>query len=319
MPSGTVAIVLPVFAFIAIGFVVARTRVLGVATGDALSEFVYYLGLPLLLFSGLGTLDLPATSPWPFWGAYFPAAALSVALGIVANERLFRRDARAGVVGGLASSYSNIGFIGIPLLTEAYGQEGLVLGLLLIAVHAPAMMTASAVLIEIAEWRDGAARGTQVRLGTALVRVARSLAVNPLIIGVVGGVLFRLTGLPLDGVLGEVVDGIAGTAIPLALISLGMSLTKFPVRGDLRPALTLGAIKLLVLPAFVYVLAVPVAGLPPVSAAVLVTAAACPTGVNAYLIATRFQTGLALAANTITLTTAASIVTFTLWLSVLAP
>jgi hypothetical protein len=46
-------------------------------------------------------------------------------------------------------------------------------------------------------------------------------------------------------------------------------------------------------------------GLPPLVAKVAVVSAAMPTGVNPYLIATRFGTGQALASNTMTMTTAA--------------
>jgi predicted permease len=50
----------------------------------------------------------------------------------------------------------------------------------------------------------------------------------------------------------------------------------------------------------------------------IVIAAACPTGVNAYLVATRFNTGQALASSAITLTTAIAVVTVAFWLHVVA-
>ena len=50
----------------------------------------------------------------------------------------------------------------------------------------------------------------------------------------------------------------------------------------------------------------------------IVLAAACPTGVNAYVVASRFRTGEALSSNAITLTTALAVLTVALWLHVLA-
>ena len=42
--------------------------------------------------------------------------------------------------------------------------------------------------------------------------------------------------------------------------------------------------------------------------------AACPTGINAFLFATHYGTGHAMSANSITLTTAAAVVTTGAWM-----
>jgi hypothetical protein len=57
--------------------------------------------------------------------------------------------------------------------------------------------------------------------------------------------------------------------------------------------------------------------MPPVWAKVAVVAAACPTGVNAYVVAARFRTGEALASNVITISTGLAVVSMTLWLTVI--
>lgn len=310
------SIVLPVFGFIAIGYLVIAIRLVPAATGDAVAAFVFAVAIPVLLFRSLGTLDLPPGSPWPFWLVYFLGAAIVLAAGIVLTERVFGRDARAGVIGGLSAAYSNTVMVGLPVMDRAFGEAGLMTGFLLVGVHLPVFMAVSAVLIEVAEHRDGTAAGP-VRLGSALLRVARVLLRNPLILAILAGAAFRATGLPLEGIPRTLIDSIAETAIPLALMSLGMTLHRYGIQGNVRPAIVLSLVKLIAMPAVVYVLAVHVLPLPPLVAAVAVIGAACPTGVNAYLIAGRFQTGLALSANTITLTTAASLLTYTLWLSLL--
>ena len=84
----------------------------------------------------------------------------------------------------------------------------------------------------------------------------------------------------------------------------------------MRPALVIGVLKLIVMPAIVFALLATVIHLPPVWARALVIGAACPTGVNAWLAAARFRTGEAIASNVITLTTAGAVVTVALWLHV---
>ena len=57
-------------------------------------------------------------------------------------------------------------------------------------------------------------------------------------------------------------------------------------------------------------------GLPPLPAKVAVAAAALPSGVNSYLIATQFGTGQALASNQMTIATAFAVVSTAFWLAI---
>lgn len=308
-------IVLPVFIFIGIGYGLIALKLLPEQSGDALSSFVFLLPMPVLLFTAIATLDLPTVSPWPFWGAYFLSATIVFALGILITEFVFKRDARAGVIGGVSAAYANLVMVGVPVVNLALGEAGLVTIFMLIAIHLPFMMTASAILIEVAEARDRK-KTEGIRLGAALLRVVKSLLRNPLVVAIFLGALFRLLQIEIGGVAETVLDRLADTAIPLALLSLGMALHKYGIHGNVRPAIVLSVVSLFVLPAIVYLTAT-LFGLPPLARAVLVLGAACPTGINAYLIAGRFQTGLALSANTITITTAVSLLTFTMWLALL--
>ena len=113
---------------------------------------------------------------------------------------------------------------------------------------------------------------------------------------------------------GDVVGRIGDVAATLALFSVGMNLRHYGISGNVRAALAVGFIKLIVMPALVFFVVAFVIHLPPVWAKAIVIAAACPTGVNAYLVASRFNTGQALASNAITLTTALAVVTVAFWL-----
>ena len=94
---------------------------------------------------------------------------------------------------------------------------------------------------------------------------------------------------------------------------MGLGLRRFGVSGNLRPALALSVLKLGVMPAIALAVAFAV-GLPPLTGKVAVMAAALPSGVNSYLIATQFGTGEALASSQMTAATALAVVTLSLWL-----
>ncbi|WP_292378872.1 AEC family transporter, partial [Mesorhizobium sp.] len=108
---------------------------------------------------------------------------------------------------------------------------------------------------------------------------------------------------------------LADTAGPVALFAMGLSLRRFGISGNVRPALALPALKLFLMPALV-LLAVWLLGLPPLTAKVAVVVAALPSGINSYLIAVQFNTGQALASNQMTIATASAVLTTSFWLTV---
>src|SRR3712207_1250178 len=69
--SPVLATVLPVFGLIAIGLLAARTGFIGAAAGQGMTQFVFNLGIPALLFRTVVRMDAQAAAPWPLWLAYF--------------------------------------------------------------------------------------------------------------------------------------------------------------------------------------------------------------------------------------------------------
>jgi predicted permease len=143
----------------------------------------------------------------------------------------------------------------------------------------------------------------------------RKIFVNPLVIGILAGLLWRATGMALPGLAARLVDALADIAGPVALFAMGFGLRKFGLSGNIRPALALTALKLFLMPAVALCMAM-LLGLPPLSAKVAVAAAALPSGVNSYLIAMQFGTGQGLASNQLTIATACAVVTTAFWLTV---
>jgi malonate transporter len=308
-------IVLPVFGLIGLGYLAASWRMLTPASGQGLADFVFNIAIPLLIFRTVATANFSGGSAWGLWAAYYTVFAVAWVAGTLVTRKVFGRDARAGLVGGISAAYSNALLIGLPLVITAYGTEGAAAVTLLIAVHLPVVMTVSAILIERALVVDGLA-AAETRAVAVMKSVGRNLIFNPVIIGLFAGLLWRFTGIPIAGPGGILLDRLADVAATLALFSVGMSLRNYGVTGHVLPAIAIGLIKLVAMPALVLTVTRYLIPLPPVWAKALVITAACPTGVNAYIIAARFKTGQALASNCITLTTAAAVVAVALWLRV---
>ncbi|RWG39053.1 AEC family transporter [Mesorhizobium sp.] len=308
--SPLIETVLFVFGLVALGYLAGLTGYLKAEAGEAIAEFAVGVAMPLLLFRTMVNADFHGAAPWSFWGAYFTAAAVTWAGGHLVITRVFGRDARAGVVGGVSSAFSNLVLLGIPFVLGTFGPSGFEVLSLLISVHLPTMIMASIILFEIFGRGDEHVHPLRI-----IRRFFRKLLSNPLIIGILAGWAWRITGLPLPGLAVRLVDALANIAGPVALFAMGLGLCRFGISGNVRPALALSALKLLLMPAVALGL-VWLFGLPPLSAKVAVVAAALPSGVNSYLIATQFNTGQALASNQMTIATACAVVTTAFWLTV---
>ncbi|KQZ13829.1 MULTISPECIES: AEC family transporter [unclassified Mesorhizobium] len=303
--------ILFVFGLVALGYIAGLTGYLKAETGEAVSEFAVGVAMPLLLFRTMIDADFHGSAPWSFWSVYFAAAAITWTAGHLIATRVFGRDARGGVVGGVSSSFSNLVLLGVPFMLGVLGQEGFQQLSLLISIHLPIMIMASIILFEM----FGPKGDGQLHPARILRIFFRRIFTNPLIIGILLGWLWRLTGLPLPSLAGRLVDALAGIAAPVALFAMGLGLRRYGISGTVKPALVLSGLKLLFMPAIVFAL-VWLLGLPPLTAKVAVMAAALPSGVNSYLISTQFGTGEALASSQMTIATALAVFTTGFWLFV---
>jgi predicted permease len=294
-------VVLPVFGLIALGYLARWTKLLRETTGEGLSDFVFVLAVPCLLFRTLATADVPQTQPWGYWIAYFTGLAIVWALAMLIASRVFARKGPELVVSGFAAAQSNTVFVGVPMILKAYGDAGAVpLGLLL-AIHLPVTMTVATLLAE------GRAASPAMMI--------RRLFTHPIIIGIILGMLARPVVGQLPAPFWTLIDLIAGAAVPCALISLGISMRRYGLESGLGLPVALSALKLGLHPLIVYLLATKVFDMPPHWSGVAVLFAACPCGINAYLFAERYRQGVADASSAITLSTLVSLFTTAAWLT----
>ena len=314
--SEIIDIVLPVFCLIGLGYFIARTQYLGVATGDALADFVFKVAVPILLMRSLATAQFDEVNPWAYLIVYFSSVVAAWTLGTVLIAYVFKRGHRASIIAGVSASFSNLVLLGIPLIERAYGQEGLQILFFLIAFHLPVMMTASTFLMERAVRADGV-ESTPLDVMQIGKKIIRSFAVNPIIIGILAGIIWRFSGIGLSGIPETVMNLIGETTGPLALIAVGMSLVKYSIKGNLFPAFCLALVSIIIMPATFYWVGTTLFVMPVLWLKVGLLAAASPTGVNAYLFATYFNVAHGMASNAIILSLLGAIITVPLWLTVL--
>ena len=310
--SAVIEIVLPVFAVILLGYGFGRGGFLSAEGARGLGAFVYYAAIPALLFRGMAAASAGVGGSVGLLGAYF-AGALAVFAGSMALGRIaFRLGLAEQGLMAISTGFSNSVQLGIPLVLAAFGDAGLVPLTLIISMHSLVLLSLTTVVVE-------AGRGQ----GGGVLRMAQATAIaiarNPVILSIVAGFLWRLTGLSLPAPLRHLIDLLAAAATPAARFSLGATLAGFRLAGDLGQSLAVVAIKLLVLPLAVWLLATRAFHLGDLDTAVATTCAALPTGSNAFILAQRYDLYVARAASSVLISTALSVLTLTALLAVLAP
>lgn len=272
----------PVVLLVAAGWVAARRSWLTAAGVTELSNLVFTLLAPAMLFRAMSRVRVQTLDFTPAV-LYFAACAL-LATAALAWRGLSRRT----VVRVLTACFGNTVMIGIPLITLAFGEAGLVHLLMLISVHSLVLLTAATVLFELAVMREARARGElPPRLAPTLLMGLRNAIVHPVPLPILLGLAFAQTGWRLPAVVDQPL-GLLGSAFgPLALVLVGASLANTRIGEQLRAALWLSAAKNLLLPALLALLylATSARGL---AAAVMITTAALPVGANAFLFAQRY-------------------------------
>ncbi len=294
--------ILPIFATIMLGWGATQYRFVEEKTGESVSDYVFVIAIPLLMFRTLATSKLPDLQPWPYWLSYFIALAVVWIIATSVTRRAFARDATESVIVGFSSAQANTVLIGIPLLARVFGDVALVPLVLLLAVHTPITITAATLMVE----KAGPGTNRSAVIFQKLIK-------NPLILGIAAGSIFRLSGFPMPDPALAFLKLVGDSAAPCALFAMGAALTRYGLGGEPRLLAVIVFLKLIAFPSGVYLLATWVFPVPPAWVAVGTLLAACPCGVNAYLLAQRYNIGVGLTSGAIAASTVLSVVTLTFW------
>ena len=290
------------------GFLAVRLGAIGQIGAKQLVLFVFNVAIPIMLFYRIVAIDYPERIEWSFLLAYYGGTFATYAAGMASARFVFRRPLQEQAIYGMGAGFSNTVLLGIPLMASAFGPEATLPVFLIITFHSATLLPVSVALI-VAGRRHGGG-GTPFRVSRLLVEVLA----NPIIIGIVLGVAANAAGVVLPGPVDAFAGGMATIAIPCALVALGASLARYPLTGQLGPASVLAVLKLVLHPLLAWVIAVPILGLGAPWAPVVVVMAGMPSGAMVYLFGARYETASSVAAGTVVVTSAASVVTLSILL-----
>lgn len=294
----------PVVLLVGAGFFAGRRGLIGAASVKDLSNLVFVLLSPALLFRTMAQAQSHGMS-FASVGVYF-IAAVALYLAVLAWRGFSTRSATLA----MAATFSNTFMIGVPFIGLAYGEPGLVTLFPLIALHSLVLLSLATVVLELASAREERLRGEghdRHILATVALAV-RNAIIHPVPLPILAGLLFAQTGLTLPAVIDKPLQWLGQAFAPLALVMVGVTLASGTAALATRGAFGLMLAKNLIHPVVMAAigLAFGLSGLPFV---VMVVTAGLPIGANVFLFSQRYGVAEDVVTAGVALSTTAALVT----------
>ena len=304
-------VILPVFLVLGFGYIAAWRRILTDSAIDGIMTFAQNFAVPCMLFLAMSRMDLSADFNLPMLLSFYIGAFSGFFLGFLGAYFIFKRPVDDSIAVGFCATFSNSVLLGLSITERAFGTQALTGNFAIIAVHAPLLYAFGTTLMEISR-----SKGSGISLDTPR-RISLSLVKNPIMIGIMLGLLVNLLDLSMPEVLTSALDLMARAALPAAIFGLGGVLFRYRPEGDMKVIAMVTAISLIAHPTVTYFLSTQVFDLDRDQLRSAVVTAAMAPGVNTYLFANYYGVAKRVAASSVLIATAMCIFTAWVWLGIL--
>ena len=268
---------------------------------------------PALLFRTMSTVHVERLDFKPVV-AYFTAV-----IGLFLVMLVWRRATQRATVLALAATFSNTVAIGIPLISLAYGEAGMVTLFTIISLHALILLTLATVALELAAARQSAPAASSAQLKASWHRpvldALRNGVLHPVPLPILVGLLFAQTGLVMPDVLDRPLQLLGSAMGPMSLLLVGATLANARIGQHLRGAMGLSLLKNVALPALVAIIGI-LMGLHGLPLTILVVTASLPIGANVFMFSQRYQVSEELVTASVAVSTALAMLSVSLAMTV---
>lgn len=298
----------PIFMIIAIGYFAVHRNIVPQSITRGMGAFVMNFALPCLLIRALAQRDLTEVIEPVYLLAYGGGSLALFGFGYLYALKVARKGQANATLQGLGMSMSNSGFVGYPVVSQVLGPTAEIALALCVIVENLVMMPLVLVLGDSAQ-NNGQSR-MQV-LGKAFVNLGR----NPIIIGIIIGLVISLLGITLPTPIFRVIDMLASASGPVALFVIGGGLVGLKLKGLRTDMARIVSAKLLLHPIAVFVLIYFLPGIDP-TLQIACVAFACSPMLSIYPIFGQRYGHEGLCAVSLMMATSLSFITIstTLWL-----
>ncbi len=297
-------VVLPIFLCIALGYFLKCIRMVNDNALNIINKLCFKVFLPIDGCGSIYQTDLAAE----FNGRLVLFAIVSLLilylLLILIIPRIEKDNKNRGAV-IQALFRSNFALFGIPVAVSLCGEGNIGSTSLLIGIIVPIYNVLAVITLE--SFRGGKPN---------LLKIAKGIATNPLIIAPAIGVIFYLLHIPVPEAVMKTVTDLGRVATPLSLVALGGSFAFTKVRGYIKQLIIGVGGKLVIVPLFVITAAI-MLGFRGEALIPLLIMFAAPTAVSSFPMAQQMDANGELAGQFVVFTSAFSILSIFLWVFVL--
>ena len=296
----------PIFLLMVLGFILNKLGLIDDVFASKMNKFVFLVPLPVLLFEDLSTVNF--SQAWNLKFVLFCFAVTLICIIIAALVSFLWRDKSIQGEFIQASYRSSAALLGIAFIQNIYGDAGM--APLMIIGSVPLYNIMAVVVLSFFQ-PERKKLDKEVWMSTL-----KGIVTNPIILGIVAGLVWSALKLPMPSILEKTVSDIGATATPLGLMAMGASFDLKKAFGKAKPAVTASVMKLVLFAALFLPLAVWMGFRKEELVAILVMLSSATT-VSCYVMARNMGHEGVLTSSVVMLTTLFSAFTLTGWLYIL--
>ena len=307
--SALLDVIIPVFLIIGFGYCTVWVTLFSTETIDGLMKFTQNFAIPVLLFDAISKVDLVNVFDFNLFLSFYAGASAGFLIGFLGSHYIFHRSLEDSVVIGFCCLFSNTVMLGLPITERAYGEEALEHNYAIVSVHAPFCYFLGITVMELV-------RSTEKSISKKTLVIFKAMFSNALVVGIMLGFLVNILGIDLAKTIQASIDMITAVALPAALFGMGGVLYQYRPEGDIGPITMVCLVSLLFHPVIVWITGL-TSGLTDMQMRSAVITAAMAPGINTYVFANIYGRAKRVASTGVLLSTAFSIGTVWVWLSLL--
>lgn len=295
----------PIFMMVVLGSILKYYGIIGQAFVDQASLLVFKISLPILLGMSMIRTDI-ATVFDPATIANASLSTFLVFILLTLTASIFVKNPRDKGVYVQGAFRGNLAIVGLALCVNLYGDAGIakasiVMSILSLVYNILSIYTLTTTLTD-----------KKLNLFSMLI----SMTKNPLIIGIVLGIMINLLHIPVHPVIMQTGDYLSQLTLPVALLCIGASLS-FADMKDTKTVATIAVIaKLIVSPIIITYIAY-LSGFSKMDLGIVFLMSSTPTAAASYIMVKAMKGNETLAANIIVMSTVASLFTVSFGLAML--
>src|SRR5690554_1089264 len=307
------SITAPIFIIIGFGYLAVKSGLMPQEAMPLLGRFVLYFTLPALIFGTLSQMQVSEVIQPDFLAIYAIGSVAALLGGIALNRILLKVDLAEASVRGMGMSASNSAFIGYPVLLQVFGSAPTQPFTMALLVENILILPLALILIEYGKRDAGSGEPLMQVWQRIFIRILRS----PLIIAIVAGLICASLQLPVPAALDRSLEMLALASVGTALFVIGGSLVGTRINDSLGSIGLVAAGKLLLHPLLMLLLVLIWRDFDPQLEQAVILAAAMPMLSVFPIIGGNYGYGRQ-CAGMLLVTTAASFITLTLILALMA-